>query len=112
VAVAGFNVFGTDAKLNFQNAGWSTSPIQSAAFEVTVVRAYSFMDRHDHGWTVLVGLTGNPGLVYQNGFGPVAIVADYPATAEHPSGGVQVIEIAKVATRIHSTRRFTRRRAA
>lgn len=104
-AVAGFKVFGTDARLRFENAGWATSPIKSAAFEVTVVRCYSFMDRADHGWTVLVGLTGDPGIVWQNGFGPVAIVADHPATPEHPSGGVQVLEVAKVATRIHRTRR-------
>lgn len=86
-AVHGFNIYGTDARLVFKNAGWGDSPIHSANFDHTIVRAYSFLDTHTHGWSVLLGLTGDPGVVWQNGFAPVRIVEEMP--------GIQVWEIAK-----------------
>jgi hypothetical protein len=89
-AVEGFEVFGVETRLNYQNCGWTTSPIKSANLDVTIVRAYSFMDSGDHGWSVLLGLSGDPEIVWQNGFGPLGIVAEYP--------GVQVVEIARGAS--------------
>jgi hypothetical protein len=85
-AVAGFHVFGVETRLVYQNTGWPTSPIASANLDVTIVRAYSFMDSGSHGWTVMLGLTGDPGIVWQNGFGPVRCVAQME--------GVEVWEIA------------------
>lgn len=86
-AVRGFRVYGVDTRLRFENAGWATSPIETARFEDTIVRAYSFMDGGDHGWSVLLGLTGDPGVRWQNGFAPVRCVDEMV--------GVQVWEIAR-----------------
>lgn len=77
-AVAGFNVFGVDTRLRFEDVGWANSPVASANIEAGVVNVYSFMDGDAHGWVVLVGLTGDPGIVYKNGFGFAGKTATRP----------------------------------
>jgi hypothetical protein len=89
--VQGFRVMPSDARLTYKNAGWADSPILSADFENTIIRAYSFLDTGDHGWTVALGITGDPGIVWQNGFHPLGVIAERTS----PSGNVQVMEIAR-----------------
>ncbi len=83
--IAGWNAIDTDERLAFKNAGWSDSPIASADFDA-VVRAYSFI-AGNAGYTVLVGLMGDPKLEFANGWHPVETIAERP--------GCSVLRIAR-----------------
>jgi hypothetical protein len=82
--VAGSRILGTDDKLTFYNAGWGGSPVKGARFDQTIVRAYSFIG-NGQGWTVLLGLSGDPGVEWSGGWRPGAVLAD--------RGAVQVVEL-------------------
>lgn len=82
--VTGSRSIPTDDRLHFENAGWRTSPIKTARFTETVVRAYTGVSG-DRAWTVLVGLTGDPGLVWQNGWAVSGTLATWP--------GVELLEL-------------------
>lgn len=84
--VAGFNSIPTTERLTFMNAGWAGSPVSSANFDGGLTRAYSFITG-SRGWTVLVGVTGDPRVVWGGGWRAVGVVASRP--------GTQVIEITK-----------------
>lgn len=71
--IAGWRSLDTDERLAFKNAGWADSPIKGANFEGGVIRTYSFIVGN-RGWVVLVGLTGDPQIVMQNGWTLGAIV--------------------------------------
>jgi hypothetical protein len=65
----GFRAVKTKTRLSFQNAGWAGSPVQGAAFDAGVVRAYSGLATDgSENLLVLVGLTGDPRLQMQNGW--------------------------------------------
>lgn len=50
------------------NGGWDQSPVQSHNVD-TCVRAYSSVDTHDHiGYTLLLGVTGNPAVKFGAGW--------------------------------------------
>jgi hypothetical protein len=76
--IAGSRVITTNQRMNFQNAGWATSPIKSAYFDDGVqggtglVRAYSFMSE-EQNVLVEVGAGSNTQVVTQHGWklGPV-----------------------------------------
>lgn len=72
-------------RLTFKNTGWADSPIRSADFN-QVIRAYSGITGN-RGWTVFVGLSGDPRIEFQNGWQEVGVTAEVP--------GVKVIEIAR-----------------
>lgn len=89
--VAGFQALETTDRLQFYNARWAGSPVSDANFGTdeqrgTIVRAYSFVTGN-RGWTVLVGLTGDPAVKWGSGWRAVRVVAERP--------GVQVVEIAR-----------------
>lgn len=65
----------TSERLSFQNAGWPTSPVKSADFDHTIVRAYSGISGNK-GAVVLVGLRGDPKLELQNGWSLGAVLAE------------------------------------
>lgn len=73
--ISGGNAIDTPERLVFKNAGWVDSPVKSANFDQTVVRAYSGIVGH-RGWLVLVGLRGDPRVEYQNGWHPEGVVAE------------------------------------
>lgn len=83
--VAGWRALDTTDRLQFMNATWAGSPVESANFD-RVVRAYSFV-AGNRGWTVLVGLSGDPAIRWGSGWRPVGVVAERP--------GVQVLAIAR-----------------
>ena len=76
------------AKLTYKNANntgkWPDSPVGDAGFDRTIIRAYSGVAGND-GFTILVGVTGDPGVRWANGWNPVKTVGEMP--------GVQVIAI-------------------
>jgi hypothetical protein len=72
--VEGFNIPGDDVVYLYQNVGWSTSPIKSVDFS-KVVRAYSFVSGN-RGFTVLLGLTGDPRIEWQNGWREVGVAGE------------------------------------
>ena len=86
--VAGSHAIPTADRLHFENADnldhWPNSPIKTARFGDTVVRAYTGVSG-DRAWTVLVGLTGDPGLVLQNGWAVSGTLATMP--------GVDLLEL-------------------
>ena len=93
--VDGFHAIPTDDRLQFVNAGWQGSPVSAANFHKddpeeekrnpgTVVRTYSFI-AGPKGWTALVGLTGDPRIVWGGGWRPVGVIAERT--------GMQLIEI-------------------
>jgi hypothetical protein len=84
--IAGWHALETEERLQFINAGWSGSPVAKANFDTGLVRAYSFI-AGNHGWTVLVGLRGDPAVVWGGGWSPGDIVAERP--------GVRVIAITR-----------------
>jgi hypothetical protein len=83
--MAGWRSIDTNDRLTFKNARWDGSPVADADFD-RVVRAYSFISG-DHGWTVLVGLSGDARVRWGGGWSPHGVVGERP--------GVQVIEIAR-----------------
>ncbi len=84
--IAGTKAIPTEDRLNFQNAGWATSPVEAGNFDNGIVRIYSFM-AGNRGWTVLLGITGDPRLKLREGWRVVGVVAERP--------GVQVLEISR-----------------
>jgi hypothetical protein len=81
--VRGWKTLDSRGRLAFKNATWADSPVAGADFS-KVIRAYSFVTSNA-GWTVLVGVSGNPDLKWQNGWVPVGVVAG--------NGPCSVIEI-------------------
>lgn len=81
--VAGFRSLDTAARLTFKNTGWDDSPIAAADFK-KIVRAYSFIEG-GRGYTVLVGLNGDPAVQFKNGWRQLEVVAEQP--------GVRVLRI-------------------
>lgn len=75
----GFTLLPADNRYTFQNAnntgGWPQSPVRNAAFEDTVIRVYSFVGA-DPEVTVVVGVTGDPRIEWQNGYRPVGVLAE------------------------------------
>jgi len=85
--LAGWRALNTTDRLTFVNAGWPGSPVASANFNHNgIVRAYSYVSGH-RGWTVLLGINGDPGVRWGGGWSPVGVVAERP--------GVQIISITK-----------------
>lgn len=84
--LGGWRAIDTADRLTFVNAGWQGSPVAGADFDAGVVRAYSFVSG-TRGWTVLVGLRGDPAVRWGGGWRPVGVVADQP--------GIRVIEITR-----------------
>jgi hypothetical protein len=84
--IAGTKTIPTGDRLEFRNAGWANSPVESANFDNGIVRVYSFL-AGDKGWTVLLGITGDPRLKLREGWRVVGVVAERP--------GVQVLEISR-----------------
>ena len=72
--------------VTFKNAGWPDSPVESANFEKTVVRAYSGLSESVN-LLVLLGLTGDPELRMKNGWQLGSVVAEMP--------GVRVVELVR-----------------
>lgn len=83
--IAGWHAIPTDERLTFVNAGWAGSPVAGADFDHGIVRAYSFV-AGGRGWTVLVGVRGDPAVRWGGGWHPVS-------TRELP--GLQIVEIAR-----------------
>jgi hypothetical protein len=84
--ISGFSAIDTQDRLAFKNAGWSDSPVKSAAFDQAVIRAYSGITGN-RGWLVLVGLRGDPRVEYQNGWRPAGVVAEM--------SGCQIVRLAR-----------------
>lgn len=83
--IEGTRVVADDVRLTFVNTGWAGAPV--AAFNTaTCVRAYTGT-RGDWGITVLLGLSGDPGVQWANGWAPGRVLAEKP--------GVRVLEITK-----------------
>ncbi len=70
--IQGTHIMPEEATPTFKNAGWADSPVKSADF-TKVVRAYSAIGG-TAGWTVLVGLSGDPHVEWQNGWRPTGLV--------------------------------------
>ena len=76
--------------LTFKNTRWHDSPIAEANFHDesgtggAVIRVYTGVVG-DRAWSVLVGLTGDPKLEFQNGWSVVGEVVTLP--------GVTVLEL-------------------
>jgi hypothetical protein len=79
-------------RLTYLNVGHAGSPVSSAKFNEGdtnhpgVTRAYSGVSGA-RGFTVLLGLAGDPGVVWANGWQPVKVVDEMP--------GVRIISIAR-----------------
>lgn len=84
--VAGWRSLPTTERLTFVNAGWQNSPVSGADFDNGIVRAYSFTTG-SRGWTVLVGLKGDPQVRWGGGWRAVGVMADRP--------GLRLVEIAR-----------------
>jgi hypothetical protein len=78
--VAGSRVVPVEDRLRFKNAGWVDSPVASARFEDTIVRAYSGVSGA-RAWTTLVGLSGDPGLQLRSGWSVAGELARHPGVA-------------------------------
>lgn len=76
----------TSDRLQFVNAGWAGSPVAAADFDNGLVRAYSFI-AGARGWTVLVGVKGDPKVQWGGGWSPRRTVVD--------RSGVRVLEIGR-----------------
>jgi hypothetical protein len=87
--VAGTRLVPDDVRLSYQNTGWATSPVADAHFTDEgghVVRVYSGVSGNT-GITVALGLTGDPRIVWANGWTPRRVLAERP--------GVTVWEIGR-----------------
>jgi hypothetical protein len=79
--------------LSFINAGWTNPPSPVVSYDAgLVVRCYSFVVGN-RGWTAVLGITGEPSIVWGNGWAPVGVVAE--RTARHDGSRVQLMEIAR-----------------
>jgi hypothetical protein len=59
--VEGSRIVPAEDRLVFKNATWADSPVVKARFDETIIRAYTGVGG-SAAWTVLVGLSGDPGL--------------------------------------------------
>jgi hypothetical protein len=59
--VEGSRIVPSEDRLAFKNATWADSPVVKARFDETIIRAYTGVGG-SAAWTVLVGLSGDPGL--------------------------------------------------
>jgi hypothetical protein len=59
--VEGSRIVPSEDRLVFKNATWADSPVVKARFDDTIIRAYTGIGG-SAAWTVLVGLSGDPGL--------------------------------------------------
>jgi hypothetical protein len=59
--VEGSRIVPSEDRLAFKNATWADSPVVKARFDDTIIRAYTGVGG-GAAWTVLVGLSGDPGL--------------------------------------------------
>jgi hypothetical protein len=87
--VQGFTCIPTTDRLTFGNAGWPGSPVKAADFDA-LIRAYSFI-AGDRGWTVLLGIRGDPRVEWGGGWRPGNDVAG----TDGPDGRTRVVEITK-----------------
>lgn len=85
--IAGYSVISDDLDVVFKNARWADSPVDEAAFDRTIVRAYSFLAGRA-GWLWLVGLNGDPELRFKNGWRRAGAINE-------PFSGVDVWTIAQ-----------------
>ena len=74
--LAGSHAIDTDEHLRFWNTGWNDAPVRSADFS-KVVRLYTGTTDTD-GWTVGVGVTGDPHPEFGNGWHVVDVQRPYP----------------------------------
>jgi hypothetical protein len=86
---------GIAERLTFKNTSWSDSPCADANFSDrpggTVVRVYNGVSGN-RGYTVTVGETGDPGIVWQHGWHPVRVV-DEMGSHDPAIGKCVVMEI-------------------
>jgi hypothetical protein len=82
----GTKALDTTERLAFQNAGWPGSPVMKADFDRGVVRAYSFV-AGNRGWTVLLGLRGDPAVQWGGGWHQARVAEERP--------GIRVLEIGR-----------------
>lgn len=84
--LAGTQAIPTEDRLEFRNAGWANSPVESGNFDTGIVRIYSFVSG-GRGWSVLLGISGDPQLKLREGWRVVGVAGERP--------GVQVLEISR-----------------
>lgn len=84
--IEGTRVIPDEVRPEFQNATWPSGPVRSARFGEGVWKVYSGVSG-PRGWTVALGLTRDPGIVWANGWSPAGIVAEKP--------GIRVYAIAR-----------------
>jgi hypothetical protein len=88
--IAGTRIVPDDVALEFRNARWPDSPVKDARFAEgppkpdTCVRAYSGISGNA-GVLALVGVSGDPGVVYGGGWQPGRVVLELP--------GLRVLEL-------------------
>lgn len=88
--IEGFRALPTDVALRYRNVGWNhhDAPVEEADFS-NVIRVYSFMTDENHGYTVFVGLKGDPRPRYKEGFSERGVVGS------SRSGQVRIVEVAR-----------------
>ena len=79
--IEGSRLIPDDMAPTFANARWANSPVSDARFvesfgQPGIVRAYSFLTGNA-GWTVVLGLTGDSGIVWGADWQPRAVVKDW-----------------------------------
>lgn len=73
----GATLWPDDLALRFLNATWAGSPVVNARFGTTVVRVYSGV-QGARGFAVAVGVTGDPGIQWGNGWRPTSELRHRP----------------------------------
>jgi hypothetical protein len=84
--VEGSRIVPSEDRLVFKNATWADSPVVKARFEETITRAYTGIGGSG-AWTVLVGLSGDPGLELRAPWRVAKRLAQRP--------GVEVLELGR-----------------
>lgn len=91
--VAGGRAIPVADRLQFINAGWTNPPSPVTSYDSDrAVRCYSFVVGN-RGWTAVIGITGDPAIVWGNGWAPVGVVAE--RTARHDGSRIQLVEITR-----------------
>lgn len=88
--IAGTRIVPDDVRLRFENAGWASSPVKSAHFgsfgeQNATVRVYTGVGARTI--SAQVGVTGDPGVVYQGGWRAIGPLADWP--------GIRILELVR-----------------
>ena len=78
--VEGSRIVPSEDRLAFMNATWAGSPVVNARFDQTIIRAYTGVSGNA-AWTVLVGLSGDPGLELRPPWRITKRLADRPGVA-------------------------------